>query len=135
MLNLTIVEGRITADPTLTVTDKSRYCRFTIACDRPKRKDEAESQTDFFQCIAFETTAEFISKWFHKGDKMTVVGRIENSRYEKNGEKHTSTSIKVREVHFGSPKKKDENADNSVKSASPEFYDFEKIPDDENVPF
>ena len=132
MLNVSIIEGRLTAEPTLTQTEKTRYCRFRIASDRPKRKD-GTVKTDFIQCIAFEGNAEIVTKWFHKGDKITVVGRYETNPYEDNGEKRISHSINVREVHFGNVKKS--LNDESAQSDGIDPAEFEAIFADEDVPF
>lgn len=133
MLNVTILTGRLTADPKLTQTENSRYCRFSIAVARPKHKDK-EAETDFFNCVAWEGTAEIISKWYKKGDMITIVGNLRNSQYEKNGEKRTSTSVIIREVHFGNSKRKTENSDDT---AFPEIdpAEFEEIFSGEDVPF
>ena len=52
MLNKFMVAGRLTADPEIKTVGENRLCKFTIACDRPKRKGEEKSQTDFFDCTA-----------------------------------------------------------------------------------
>ena len=51
MLNKFMVSGRLTADPEIQTTGENRYCKFSIACDRPKRKGEEKAETDFFNCI------------------------------------------------------------------------------------
>lgn len=134
MLNVTILTGRLTADPTLTQTENSRYCRFSVAVDRPKRKDK-EGKADFFNCVAWEGTAEIISKWYKKGDLITIVGNLRNSQYEKNGEKRTSTSVVVREVHFGNSKRKTENTEDTAAFPEIDPNEFEEIFSGEDVPF
>lgn len=81
MLNKFLVAGRMTADPEIKTVGENRLCKFTIACDRPKRK----------------------------GDMVTLVGSVHNNRYEKEGQKHSSIEVKVEEIHFSGGKKKQEN--------------------------
>ena len=52
MLNKFLVAGRLTADPEIKTVGENRLCKFTIACDRPKRKGEENPETDFFPCTA-----------------------------------------------------------------------------------
>lgn len=62
MLNKFMVTGRLTADPEIQTKGESRLCKFTIACDRPKRKGEKNSETDFFTCTAWNRNADVISR-------------------------------------------------------------------------
>jgi single-strand DNA-binding protein len=134
MLNTTFMEGRLTADPVLQQSkngNHTRYCRFRIANVRFKNKNEV---TGFFNCIAFEATAEAISKWLHKGDSVTVVGTLVNDQYEKDGEKRTVTKIEVKEISFGNRKRNAEPSENSIlETLDP--AEFEEIFADEDVPF
>lgn len=125
MLNLTILTGRLTATPTLIQTENSRYCCFSIAVDCPTQKSKT-IETDIIDCIAWEATGEIIAKWFKKGDIITVVGNLRNNK--------TSTSVIVREVHFGNSKKKYDNSDDMI---FPEIDPavFEKVFSGEDVPF
>jgi single-strand DNA-binding protein len=70
---------------------------FSIAVDRRSQDQDA----DFFECIAFGKTAEFIAKFFSKGMKIAVVGRIQNNNYkDKNGVTHYGNKIVVEEAEF-----------------------------------
>ena len=106
MLNKFMVSGRLTADPEVKITGESRYCKFSIACDRPKRKGEEKSEVDFFSCIAWNRNADVIADWFGKGDMVTLVGSVHINRFEKDGQKRTATEVKVEEIHFSGGKKK-----------------------------
>ena len=66
MLNKFMVAGRLTADPEIQTKGESRLCKFTIACDRPKRKGEENPETDFFTCTAWNRNADVIADWFGK---------------------------------------------------------------------
>ena len=110
MLNKFMVSGRMTADPEIQTAGESRYCKFSIACDRPKRKGEDKPETDFFDCIAWNRNADVIVDWFGKGDMVTLVGAVHINRYEKDGQKRSSTEVKVEEIHFSGGKKKQDTA-------------------------
>ena len=105
MLNKFMVAGRLTADPEIQTKGESRLCKFTIACDRPKRKGEENPETDFFTCTAWNRNADVVVDWFGKGDIITLVGAVHINQYEKNGEKRNSTEVKVEEIHFSGGKK------------------------------
>ena len=96
MLNKFLVAGRMTADPEIKTIGENRLCKFTIACDRPKRKGEETAETDFFPCTAWNRNADVIVDWFGKGDMVTLVGSVHNNRYEKDGQKRSSTEVKLR---------------------------------------
>ena len=64
MLNKFLVSGRLTADPEIKTVGENRLCKFTIACDRPKRKGEENPETDFFPCTAWNRNADVIVDWF-----------------------------------------------------------------------
>ena len=111
MLNKFMVSGRLTADPEIQTVGESRLCKFTNACDRPKRKGEEKPETDFFNCTAWNRNADVIVDWFGKGDMVTLVGAVHINRFEKDGGlssarlKRTATEVKVEEIHFNGGKK------------------------------
>ena len=105
MLNKFIVSGRLTADPEIQTVGESRMCKFTIACDRPKRKGKEKAEVDFFNCTAWNRNADVIVDWFGKGDMVTLVGAVHINRFEKDGQKRSSTEVKVEEIHFSGGKK------------------------------
>ena len=104
MLNKFLVAGRMTADPEIKTIGENRLCKFTIACDRPKRKGEETAETDFFPCTAWNRNADVIV------DMVTLVGSVHNNRYEKDGQKRSSTEVKVEEIHFSGGKKRENTA-------------------------
>lgn len=121
MLNKFLVAGRLTADPEIKTIGENRLCKFTIACDRPKRKGEETAETDFFPCTAWNRNADVIVDWIRlseqvqTGDMVTLVSSVHNNRYEKDGclsfarLKRSSIEVKVEEIHFSGGKKKQEN--------------------------
>lgn len=77
-LNHITIMGRLTVDPEVQSTRKDNVpvCRFSIAVDRPKRRDMAESKTDFFNCVAWNGTAKLLENYFHKGERILVEGSL-----------------------------------------------------------
>lgn len=117
MMNKVFETGRLTKDPDVTkVGDKKKFtcARFSIAVDRPKRKGQ-EKETDFFNCVAWYGTGDFIAEHFKKGDLITVVGKLRSDSWVKDNAKHYSTFIVVDEAHFaGSKKVKDGKNESEV---------------------
>lgn len=114
MLNHITIMGRLTRDPELkkTPTDIS-VCSFSIACDRDfKSKETGEKETDFIDCVAWRSTAEFISKYFSKGRMAVVDGRLQIRPWtDKEGNKRRSAEIVVSNAYFGDSKPKDAGED------------------------
>lgn len=111
MTNITILTGRLTADPDLRDTGDTKLCKFRIAVDRLKKKGADKPETDFFNCTAWNHNAEFVNDMFSKGDMITIVGNLRSSSFERKGEKRTSVEVKVNEIHFTGNRKKTENAE------------------------
>ena len=108
MLNNMTLQGRFTRDLELRHTQSDiAVCSFTIAWN--ERYGDKE-QTLFLNCVAYRNTAEFISKYFKKGDMAVVEGKLTSRSYEKDGEKKYVTELVVDKVHFcGSKKDKEES--------------------------
>ena len=121
MLNKFLVAGRMTADPEIKTVGDNRLCKFTIACERPKRKGEEKTETDFFTCTAWNRNADVVVDWFGKGDIITLVGAVHINQYEKNGEKRNSTEVKVEEIHFSGGKKNNNSNTNAGSGEEPLF--------------
>ena len=103
-MNLAILTGRLTKDPEV----RENVTRFSIAVDRRFKRD-GEPTADFFNCVTFGKTADFVAKYFFKGKRIGLTGRIENGSYtNKDGHKVSTTSIIVESVEFVDDKPKDE---------------------------
>lgn len=96
MLNHIIVMGRLVRDiETRTTQNGTQIALFTIACDRG-----VQNGTDFIDCVAFKGTAGFVERNFHKGQLILVSGRLESSKWEKDGQKRTNWKVMANEVNF-----------------------------------
>lgn len=115
--NIVILNGRLIADPELAKTknDKS-YCKFTLAVDK-QGKDAGAS---FITCVAWDKRAETISQYVKKGNRFQVIGRLDQTSYEKDGKKQSFLNVIVDNFDFLESKKSEE------KTPSEEFGLFEK---------
>ncbi len=102
MLNVIAVMGRMVADPELKKTPNGiSTCTFTVACDRSYVKSGAERETDFFDVVVWRGTAEFVCKWFHKGQLVAIDGSLHTRSYEdREGKKRKVYEIAANNVHF-----------------------------------
>ena len=110
MLNTAIIIGRLTADPELRTTQTGlSVTSFTVAVDRNYKSGD-ERQTDFINVVAWRGTADFVSRYFQKGQMIAVQGSIQTRNYEdKNGNKRTAVEIVAGNVSFcGDKKQKNE---------------------------
>ena len=105
MLNKVILMGRLVADPEFRQTTSGvPVCRFTVAIDRPIRKDQ-ERQTDFIDVTAWRTNAEFVSRYFTKGKMIIVEGSLHKDAYTANdGSKRYTTYVQADRCSFGETK-------------------------------
>ncbi len=138
MLNHIILMGRLTRDPELkTSTNGKPVALFSIACSRDYNREE----TDFFYIVAWGKTAEFVSKWFEKGQLIAVSGRLQTRRWtDKNGNDRITTEIIMHEGYFCESKNKSASsseAQKNINASVNEYYipDFEELSDDGNLPF
>lgn len=104
-MNKVIMLGRLTKDPELRYSpSKVAVTRFTIAVDRRYQKQGEERQTDFFNCVSFRSTAEFIERYFVKGQKIALCGSLQSRKYDDDGKTRIAVDICVDEVDFADSK-------------------------------
>lgn len=132
MNNVTLV-GRLFKDVDTRTNNDSTVVKFGIAINREFKNSEGKYDADFINCVAFGKTAEFISKYFSKGMRIGVVGRIQAGSYtNKEGQKVYTTDVVVEKAEFV------ENKGESKPSApETKVDDFVNIPADisEELPF
>ena len=125
-MNKAILIGRLTRDPELRYTSSNRaVCQFTVAIDRRFQRQGEEKQADFISCVAWQKTAEFISKYFKKGSCVCICGSIQTRTWEADGQKRYATEVIADEVYF---------VDSKSDNAEPEPH-FEEIGADSDLPF
>ena len=103
MINKVILMGRLTKDPELRYTNnKTPVCSFTIAVNNGYGENQ---RTDFVNCLAWNKTAEFVTKYFTKGKMIIVIGRITTRSWEtQDGKRAYATEVVANEVNFGESK-------------------------------
>lgn len=156
MLNVAILMGRLVADPELRHTPNNvAVTSFTIAVDRSYVKSGAERQADFIDIVAWRNTAEFVCKYFRKGQMIALQGSIQTRSYTDNqGIKRKAFEIVADNVHFADSKR-DNSGNNGFNSynnyneqprqempsapapayTSGNTGDFEEIITDDDLPF
>ena len=141
--NKVILGGRMTTDAELKTTPSGvTVTTFSVAVNRKVVKDQ-EQKTDFINCVAWRTTAEFISRYFHKGSSICVVGSLyQRSWQDKDGNKRYTVEVIVDEAYFVDSK----NEATSIKDQQPNNYvpaqytqpvptNFEAVKGDDDLPF
>jgi len=147
MLNQVALMGRLTADPELRHTPSNiSVTTFTIAVNRSYVKQGGERQTDFIDIVAWRNTADFICKYFKKGQMMAVEGCIQTRTYtDKEGKNRKAFEILANNVYFtesrnpnaASPEheRTEEPALPETSYASGNNDDFAVITGDDDLPF
>jgi len=131
MINQVILHGRLTEVPELRMTkSNTKVVSITIAVDR----DTKEKATDFFNCIAFEQTAELINNYFTRGQEILINGRLQQEKYaDKDGKNHSRTIVIANRVDFCGPKNAArDKAGNERVPQQETFYDLD---DEGTLPF
>ena len=127
-MNKVILKGRLTAKPELKTTTTDIFVTdFSIAVNRRFNKET----TDFINCQAWRSTAEFICKYFEKGQEIAVIGELHNDKWEKDGETRYTSRVSVDEVYFCGSK-----ADNKAETVSVDNIEFTEVsPQEDDLPF
>ena len=138
-LNKAILIGHLTADPELKSTPNGvSVTSFSIGVTRRYTKQGEQPTTDFINIVAWRTTAEFITKYFRKGQAIGICGSIQTRSYtDKNGEKRYATEVVADEAIFVEKKASasDNGADIGYTPSTPATPNWEEVSDDEGLPF
>ena len=101
MLNIVALQGRLAADPEQRTTQNgTAVTSFSLAVQRNVKGGDGEYGTDWIDCVAWKGTAEFICKYFQKGQLMAVNGSLQTRSYEKDGVKRKATQVVVQSAYF-----------------------------------
>ena len=120
-MNKVILIGNLTRDPELAETPSGvAVCRFSIAVTRDFANADGNRETDFFNITVWRTRAENCGKYLKKGNKVGIVGTLQNRTYEdKDGIKRYVTDIIANEVEFLTPKSAEEQEETPAPSLTP----------------
>ena len=106
-MNKVILMGRLTRDPEISYSQGERstaVARYSLAVNRTFKRD-GDPDADFINCVAFDRQAEFAEKYFHKGTRIVITGRIKTGSYtNKDGARVCTTDIIVEEQEFAESK-------------------------------
>lgn len=130
--------GRLTADPELKQTQNGvSVLSFSLAVDRDYTQQGQEKQADFINIVAWRLTAEFISKYFTKGQMMALKGAIQTRSYEdKQGNKRIAFEVVVDKVYFCGSKNNNQKSQSNKTDGFDDFDGFEEIgSNDDDLPF
>lgn len=151
MFNKAILIGRLTVEPELKQTTTGTYLlNFQIAVDRRFRGQDGERKADFITIVCWRERAEFVAKYFHKGDPIGIDGSIQTRNYEdRQGNKRTAVEVVADNVFFVGGKSNNSGGGYAPAQASapapipaaPVAYssgaasDFEEVETDNDLPF
>lgn len=131
-MNKAIISGRLCRDTETRYSGELAISRYTLAVDR-RFKKEGEPEADFINCVAFGKAGDFAEKYFRKGMKVSVAGRIQTGSYLDNetGKRVYTTDIVVEEQEFCESKKEQEKPSSSSNEG------WMNVPDgiDSDLPF
>lgn len=132
-MNKVILKGRLTSDPEIRYsqgTDPVAVAKFCIAAARGYKKDN-ENVTDFINCTTFGKTAEFMRKYFKKGQEILAEGQLHIDTYEYKGEKKKSFCVAVANVEFCGGKGDERGEVNPINGG----YNAADITEEDDLPF
>lgn len=150
-MNKVVLMGRLTKDPEIRYTGTGEpiaIARYTIAVSRPYKKD-GQTQADFINVVSYRKAAEFIEKYFKKGQMIAIVGRLQvRSWDDSEGKRHWSTEVITDEIHFAGGKNEATQAAPSAPQTAPAapqsvvyptadsgFYPVDESIEDDDLPF
>lgn len=133
MLNKVIIMGRLTADPEIRQTQNGTdMVSFCVAVERNFSDTNGQKQTDFIHCAAWKAAAQFISKYFSKGQMIALEGSIQTRNYEdKSGSRRTAVEVAVSAAYFADSKGSAQNR--GPFQGQQDFLDVS--PENEDLPF
>lgn len=132
MVNRTILQGRLCANPELRRTQNgTAVCSFRVAWSETVKERETKL---FLSCIAWQNTAEMVSKYFQKGKEIVVEGRLSTREYtDRDDVNRTVTELTVDRVHFCGKKEAEDGGNAAQQTGKPQFEEIDE--DDGELPF
>lgn len=133
-MNKVILMGRLTKDPEVRYTQSTNtmVASFTLAVNRRFAKETDEVKADFINIVAWSKTAEFVSKYFRKGQQVAVVGRIQTRTYQdNNNQTRYITEVVAEEAYFADSKRENTETSNNTTTQATDF----EITSDDDLPF
>ncbi|MGN0550286.1 MAG: single-stranded DNA-binding protein [Acutalibacteraceae bacterium] len=137
MMNKVELMGRLTSDPELKTTPSNiSVTSFSIAVERNYAKQDEARQTDFINIVCWRQRAEFVCKYFVKGQLIALVGSLQTRSYEdKNGNKRVATEVLAENIYFTGDKRSIPDNQPSEIPPLPGDDDFTEMPIDDDLPY
>ena len=147
MLNHVAIQGRLTRDPELRQTqNNTAVASFTLACDKDFTNAQGQREAEFIECVAWKKTAEFVSRYFTKGQMAIAAGRLQARSYTaQDGTTRKVTEVVVESMYFCGPKQDGGNSQPAyqkppqaapfVQPSQPRQTAFALDEDDDELPF
>lgn len=137
MLNKIVIMGRLTRDPELRRTQSGTpVTGFSLAVDRDFKSQSGDKETDFIDVVAWRQTAEFVARYFAKGDPIAVTGRIQSRAYQaKDGSRRTAVEIAAESVYFAGGSKQRDAVKPAGRPIDVSAAGFDEVDEDGDIPF
>ena len=122
-MNKVILMGRLVADPETRYTQSNiSVSRFRLAVNRQAKQQEGQPTADFFDIVAWRSTADFVSRYFRKGMQVLVEGYLRNNNWQdQQGNRHTRTEIHCENVFFVDSKRDRDSAPSGMPAGAPSY--------------
>jgi single-strand DNA-binding protein len=132
IINKIILMGRLVADPETRITQNNiAMTRFKLAVNRQGKPQDGQPNADFIQITAWRQTAEFVQKYFHKGQQVLIEGYLRNNNWtDKDGNKRYADEVHAEHVYFADSKRDKVDDTGESYSAVSTYQDT-----DEDLPF
>ena len=130
-MNKIILVGRLTKDPEVRTTSAGfNTVNFTVAVNRNFKNKEGNYDADFLPCVAFRSTADFVSKFFKKGNMISLEGRVQTRNYDaQDGTKRYVTEVVVDNVEFVGGKNEGSSSSNTDYVDAPSEAPIDEMPE------
>ena len=140
-MNKVILMGRLTRDPEVryTQTNNTLVASFSLAVNRRFARQGEERQADFINIVAWNKTGEFCSKYFKKGQQVSIIGRIQTRNWEdEQGQKRYVTEVVAEEAYFADSKRDGADAasfESTFGEPVTQSAEFQVTSSDDDLPF
>ena len=134
-LNVVVLMGRLARDVEIRENGDLKIATFVVAVNRDRSKEN--DAADFIRCVAFRQSAEFVSKYFSKGDMIAVEGRLSVRQYkDKDGNNRSMTEVIANRISFCGSRREAGKVDNSPQMYATDVNDVADVPDTaDDLPF
>lgn len=134
-LNVVVLMGRLARDVEIRENGDMKIATFTVAVNRDRSKEN--DAADFIRCVTFRQSAEFVSKYFSKGDMIAVEGRLSVRQYkDKDGNNRSMTEVIANRISFCGSRREAGKADNPPQMYATDVNDVADVPEAaDDLPF